>query len=587
MDRSHKQEDKTEIVSGILGDFSDDFHKIFEKFQSNNDENEDSEAFLDDGDWWDDDGSDPASRLMDETFDGRDDDDDFDMVDQTGLSKKAMLQERPTVALLKQRTYRPDVVEFWDTTSPDPHMLVRMKAYRNSVPVPAHWSHKRKYLQGKKGIEKPPFKLPEYIEATKISEIRQVIQEKESMKTLKQKMREKVRPKMHKMDIDYQTLHDAFFKYATKPPLRPFGDLYYEGKEYETKMKRFRAGRISERLTLALGIASDSSPPPWLLNMQRHGPPPAYPNLPIAGLNAPIPVGASYGYHQGGWGQPPTDGMGHPLFVATVTGEEEAYNGPETKLWGEMEEFSDADDMDDDDEETAEGGAEGEQKDGEEGADENKTEDGGLDTPATSVAGWLTPFDGLQSVDSLSGIASLSSGLETPESIDIRKRGTPSGPTPKPYTILKEQKAPAQPGALFASNTLYKMPSASGISTPLGLAAGTATPLGLAPGGTVTPLGLASGGVSTPMLSNGGSMTPMLAGQAGKGDKTFAINTSLIEQDGVFVGDAIREQLKQHEAAREKTLKAAGQIEVSASVTPATAVAKTTKKNKKKGGFKF
>lgn len=32
--------------------------------------------------------------------------------------------------------------------------------------MPRHWSQKRKYLQGKRGIEKPPFKLPDFIEAT-------------------------------------------------------------------------------------------------------------------------------------------------------------------------------------------------------------------------------------------------------------------------------------------------------------------------------------------------------------------------------------------------------------------------------------
>ena len=31
-------------------------------------------------------------------------------------------------------------------------------------------------------------------------------------------------------------------------------------------------------------------PPPWLLHMQRYGPPPSYPNLKIPGLNAPIPT---------------------------------------------------------------------------------------------------------------------------------------------------------------------------------------------------------------------------------------------------------------------------------------------------------
>jgi len=53
------------------------------------------------------------------------------------------------------------------TTPPNP------QACRNTVPVPRHWSQKRKYLQGKMGIEKPPFKLPEFIEATGISDMRQ------------------------------------------------------------------------------------------------------------------------------------------------------------------------------------------------------------------------------------------------------------------------------------------------------------------------------------------------------------------------------------------------------------------------------
>ena len=45
---------------------------------------------------------------------------------------------------------------------------------------------------------------------------------------MKQKMREKVRPKMGKIDIDYQKLHDAFFRYQTKPSMGIHGDLYYE-----------------------------------------------------------------------------------------------------------------------------------------------------------------------------------------------------------------------------------------------------------------------------------------------------------------------------------------------------------------------
>jgi splicing factor 3B subunit 2 len=59
---------------------------------------------------------------------------------------------------------------------------------------------------------------------------------------------------------------------------------------------------------------TDNTPPPWLINMQRYGPPPSYPSLRIPGLNAPIPPGASFGYHPGGWGKPPVDEFGRPLY---------------------------------------------------------------------------------------------------------------------------------------------------------------------------------------------------------------------------------------------------------------------------------
>lgn len=55
-------------------------------------------------------------------------------------------------------------------------------------------------------------------------------------------------------------------------------------------------------------------PPPWLIAQQRYGPPPSYPNLKIPGLNAPIPDGCAFGYHAGGWGKPPVDEAGKPLY---------------------------------------------------------------------------------------------------------------------------------------------------------------------------------------------------------------------------------------------------------------------------------
>lgn len=55
---------------------------------------------------------------------------------------------------------RPDVVDVWDATAPDPWTLVWLKSYRNGVKVPVHWNQKRKYLSGKRAIEKAPFRLP-------------------------------------------------------------------------------------------------------------------------------------------------------------------------------------------------------------------------------------------------------------------------------------------------------------------------------------------------------------------------------------------------------------------------------------------
>jgi splicing factor 3B subunit 2 len=65
---------------------------------------------------------------------------------------------------------------------------------------------------------------------------------------------------------------------------------YYEGKELETDLRMKKPGEISEELKEALSIPP-LAPPPWLIAMQRYGPPPSYPNLRIAGLNAPIPAG--------------------------------------------------------------------------------------------------------------------------------------------------------------------------------------------------------------------------------------------------------------------------------------------------------
>ncbi|KAM3857362.1 splicing factor 3B subunit 2 [Diretmus argenteus] len=376
-----------------------------------------------------------------------DDSDEELRPDVPKMSKKKMRRmNRLTVAELKQLVARPDVVEMHDVTAQEPKLLVHLKATRNTVPVPRHWCFKRKYLQGKRGIEKPPFELPEFIKRTGIQEMREALQEKEDAKTMKTKMREKVRPKMGKIDIDYQKLHDAFFKWQMKPKLTIHGDLYYEGKEFETRLKEKKPGDLSDELRIALGMPvgpnSHKVPPPWLIAMQRYGPPPSYPNLKIPGLNSPIPESCTFGYHAGGWGKPPVDEMGKPLYgdvFGTNAGdfqakaeEEEVDHTP----WGELEPS---------DEESSE-------EEEEEESDEEKPDETGFFTPADS--GLITP----------GGFSSVPAGMETPELIELRKKkieeAMDGNETPQLFTVLPERRTGSVGAAMMASTHIYDMSGA-------------------------------------------------------------------------------------------------------------------------------
>merc|ERR1712037_1096816 len=101
-----------------------------------------------------------------------------------------------------------------------------------------------------------------------------------------------------------------------------------------------KPGELTDDLRTALGMPLGNNahkvPPPWLIAMQRYGPPPSYPNLKIPGLNAPIPDGCSFGYHAGGWGKPPVDeatGLQTPVVeagLATPSGTASSVQGLET-----------------------------------------------------------------------------------------------------------------------------------------------------------------------------------------------------------------------------------------------------------------
>ncbi|KAJ2814406.1 hypothetical protein GGI24_006403, partial [Coemansia furcata] len=101
------------------------------------------------------------------------DGDNDDETTQQHSSRKQKKNSRISVAELKQIAPRPEVVEWTDVSARDPGLLVALKATRNTVPVPIHWSQKKKYLQYKRGMEKPPFDLPDFIKATGIMEMRE------------------------------------------------------------------------------------------------------------------------------------------------------------------------------------------------------------------------------------------------------------------------------------------------------------------------------------------------------------------------------------------------------------------------------
>jgi splicing factor 3B subunit 2 len=366
-----------------------------------------------------------------------------DEEDKLQMSKRERKkQKRLSVAVLKQLVTRPEVVEVWDVTSSDPALLVYLKSYRNAVPVPRHWCQKRKYLQGKRGLEKRAFELPEFIAATGITRIRQAIQEQEEQKRAKQKQREKMQPKMGKMDIDYQVLHDAFFRYQTKPKLTGHGDTYYEGKEFEVKLKEKKPGLLSDDLKEALGMP-EGSPPPWLINMQRYGPPPSYPNLKIPGLNAPIPVGSQFGYHPGGWGKPPVDQFGKPLygdvFGAAAATPADAQAPIDRKHWGELEE---EEDYESEEEESSD--EEGEKGDEEEGEEEQEAPS----KAAPPESGLVTP-----------------TGLATPDHLVLRKKDAQAEAAAEqaaqPLYRVLPQREMAVGGAAFGSSHGYVVPGAA------------------------------------------------------------------------------------------------------------------------------
>ncbi|KAL8760976.1 MAG: hypothetical protein Q9184_002862 [Pyrenodesmia sp. 2 TL-2023] len=402
---------------------------------------------------------DPSTKDIDKPEVFYDDDDDIPDEEEIQAAPKLSKKKRKeqnmlSVAELKALVQKPEIVDWTDTSASDPRLLVHIKGYRNVVPVPTHWSLKREYLSSKRGVEKPAFSLPKFIQETGIAEMRDAVLEKQDQASLKQKQRERVQPKMGKLDIDYQKLYEAFFRFQTKPVLTRYGEVYYEGKEYETNLKHLRPGELSEELKEALNIPP-GAPPPWLINQQRFGPPPSYPALKIPGLNAPPPLGGQWGFHSGGYGKPPVDEYNRPLYGGDIFGvlqpQQNAQLGEpvEKTLWGELQEPEEESEEEDSEDEVEE---------------ENDAEDvgAGLQTPS----GLETPDGMASTVPSEYGGAESVAG-----EFDLRKyrRGTDTEESTQPRTahqVIPEQQA--RVSGFFGGDRTYDLKAAQSSLPVLG-----------------------------------------------------------------------------------------------------------------------
>ncbi|RAL06977.1 U2 snRNP complex subunit CUS1 [Aspergillus homomorphus CBS 101889] len=353
-----------------------------------------------------------------------------------------------SVAELKAMVRKPEIVEWTDTSAPDPRLLVHLKSYRNVVPVPSHWSLKREYLSSKRGVEKAPFALPKFIQETGISEMRDAALEKQEQATLKQKQRERVQPKMGRLDIDYQKLYEAFFRFQTKPELTRYGEVYYEGKEYETNLRHLRPGELSAELKEALNMPP-GAPPPWLINQQRYGPPPSYPALKIPGLNAPPPPGAMWGYHPGGYGKPPVDEHNRPLYGGDIFGvlqpQQVVQQGEpvEKDLWGELQAPELSDDESEEGEDDAASSAATDDDDDD--VDTGLQTPSGLETPSGLASAVPTETSGPENISGEFDVRKHYRGTQTEESTGQRSA----------FQVIPERQAHVQ--GFFGADKVYDL----------------------------------------------------------------------------------------------------------------------------------
>lgn len=165
----------------------------------------------------------------------------------------------------------------------------------------------------------------------------------------------------------------------------------------------------------------------------------------MPGLNAPIPANSTFGYQTGGWGKPPVDEQGNPIY-GDVFGENVIYEDSDLEvdkltIWGDLD--SEAEETSEEEEEEEE---EPELQPEEPTEEPEEEETASVDESA--VTGTMSVASGFAS--------SLPSGLETPDAIDLRKASDKA--VKQLYTVLEQKHAHVDHTALVGSDHVYVVP---------------------------------------------------------------------------------------------------------------------------------
>merc|ERR1712032_651476 len=133
---------------------------------------------------------------------------------QTSSKRKNRVASRPSLVSLKQLSPKAEEVFSFDTTAEDPHTLLYLKSVFNSWEVPTNWDRRQCKIMT---LCNPSalFVLPPFLLSTGVSAIRN--HSSHGADNTSHPGRNRIRPKSSRIQLNYDVLRDAFFKYQSKP----------------------------------------------------------------------------------------------------------------------------------------------------------------------------------------------------------------------------------------------------------------------------------------------------------------------------------------------------------------------------------